>query len=317
MDSLTCWQRWHEDRGYILQRNALFMKAMIARLWMRWAHTIFHWVEGHNGHIGNEAADALVAIGAEKDEEDMIDLDVPLAYTVSGAKLSVMMQKLTYRVIHQQKDAKTEKQPRMEFHMKMLISGAADVFGVNLQEAAVWKSLQGQHVSKPIGQFIMHWEQGKMTNEQNQNTVCKACVGTTETMTHIIFDCNAIRRELIWDLLEEVWKTEDGARRSALEKLWCILCTEVMHLIWKLHCERVIWNDGAEFTENEVTNRLHTTINAWLTLDRRTAALAKGKKALSPDEVAQIWMPVLENKTKLPLGWVVDNGVLVGIKRGC
>lgn len=141
---------------------------------------------------------------------------------------------------------------------------------------------------------------------------CKACEGwPTESMVHIMFDCVAYGREWVWELLEDLWSLTDilfppllwgstfgvtcaifmmdgGARRMSIEQLWCILCTEALHLIWKLHCERVIQKDGEEFTEHSVTNQFYAAMEARLTLDRRTAAIAKGKKVLQPDDVARI-----------------------------
>ena len=158
-------------------------------------------------------------------------------------------------------------------------------------------------------------------------------------MTHILFECDARGQKTVWALTQKIWeltgigwitptwgstvgaacavfKDAKGARRTAREQLWCILCTEAVHLIWKMRCERVIQKEGAEFNENEVTNRFYATLNSRLVLDRRTAARALSKRALQPEEVDLIWSPVIENYTSLPHNWVVDSGVLVGIKRG-
>ncbi|TFK80776.1 hypothetical protein K466DRAFT_636033 [Polyporus arcularius HHB13444] len=158
-------------------------------------------------------------------------------------------------------------------------------------------------------------------------------------MTHVILDCEAVGQKQIWGLLKTLWtltdatwhepcwgtvlgaacavfKTRDGARRSAIEHLWCIVSTEALHLIWKLRCERVIQNEGAEFTETEITNRFYSTMNARLDLDRKTARMARGKRALSPSVVEKIWLPIIENGKDLPPKWVTNSGVLVGIKRG-
>ncbi|EJF57243.1 hypothetical protein DICSQDRAFT_69877 [Dichomitus squalens LYAD-421 SS1] len=112
------------------------------------------------------------------------------------------------------------------------------------------------------------------------------------------------------------FKNEKGKRQPDKEALWTILCTESVHLIWKLRCERVIQNDGQEFTQREVTSRWYAAIEHRLQLDRRTAALARGKKDINPDLVERIWYPIIEGARDLPHDWVVDSGVLVGIKRG-
>ncbi|TFK81387.1 hypothetical protein K466DRAFT_633672 [Polyporus arcularius HHB13444] len=158
-------------------------------------------------------------------------------------------------------------------------------------------------------------------------------------MSHIILECKATGQETIWTILKDLWaltkhnwvsptwgmtfgaactvfKSREGTRSSATESLWTILCTESLHLVWKLRCERVIQNEGSDFMVQEVTNRFYACINSRLDLDRRTTALARGTKALKPADAERIWRPVLDNYDALPPNWVVDGGVLVGIKRG-
>lgn len=45
------------------------------------------------------------------------------------------------------------------------------------------------------------------------------------------------------------FKTGSGQKRLESEVLWTILASETVHLIWKLQCEQVIRNGGADFTE--------------------------------------------------------------------
>ncbi len=183
-----------------------------------------------------------------------------------------------------------------------------------------------------------HWFRPNMSEELKQRAICDIC-GECESMSHILFECEARGQQVIWNLLKQIWahtkaewhepswgtalgaacavfKTRDGNRRTSVENLWCILCTETLHLIWKLRCERVIQKEGAEFTENEITNRFYATLESRLSLDRRTAAQARSKKALKPQDVERIWLPVIDNNEELPPKWVVNYGVLVGIKRG-
>ncbi len=349
-DSLTKWRQKHEDTGYILQKNARLTQATVARLRMRKAHTLFEWVKGHNGHEGNEEADRLAAEGAGKPVGDELRLHIPLGFRVTGAKLNSMTQKLAYRAIHAREDAKTAPRPRAVANLDRITSGIQAAFGVQLQEETIWKSFRARHVSRPASQFLWmathdgymlgtHWLRPNMSTELQLRASCKIC-GECESMSHIILECNAKGQALIWELLKQLWsltnaewhapnwgtifgaacavfKTSGGARRTAIESLWCILCTEAVHLIWKLRCERVIQKEGAEFTTNEVVNRFYAVLDSRLNLDRRTAARARGlgKKALKPSDVERIWLPIIDHKENLPPKWVVDSGVLVGIKR--
>ncbi len=349
MDSLTRWRQRHEDTGYILQKNSDLTRSVVANLRSRKAHTIFKWIKGRAGHARNEAADHLAAEGAAKSTGDPLCLATPLPYAITGAKLQAMTQRLAYRAIRMRKDAETDPRPRTVANLDRIVSGLNAHYGVHLHDASVWSSLRSKHLSRMVSHFMWmvihdaymigtHWLRPNMSDEMRARALCSIC-GECETMTHIMLECNASGQRLAWSLLKSTWeltgaewvepcwgsvfgaacivlKTGEGGRRSSLEKLWSIICSETAHLIWRLRCERVIQNNGQECTVQEVTNRFYAALDSRLDLDRRTSALAKGKRALRPHDVERIWLPLLEDASNLPPKWVVDGGVLVGIRRG-
>ncbi len=262
---------------------------------MRSAHTLFKWVKGHNGHAGNEEADVLAGIGAAKTSCDDLNLTIPRRYRLTGAKLQALTQKLAYRAIRNRADTQTKPRPRAAANIDRISSGVEDAFRARVHESTIWNSLRAKHVTRPISQFMWmavhdgymlgtHWLRPRMSEELQQRAMCATC-GECETMSHILFECGANGQESVWSLLEELWrlteaswkppnwgttfgaacaifKTAEGARRTATEQLWCILSTEALHLVWKLRCERVIQNEGRQFSEQEIANRFFATMNS-------------------------------------------------------
>ncbi len=327
MDALTKWRKKHEDTGYIMQQNADLTRKTVANLRERKANTLFKWIRGHNGHACNEGADRMAAIGAAIPTGGNLPLEIPLQFALTGAKLQAMTQKLAYRAIRQRKDSGVLPRPRTEANLDRITSGLQADFGIQVREATIWKSLQSKHLTRTVSQFMWlaihdgymigtHWARPNMADELRARATCATC-GECETMSHIILECKAKGQELIWSLLKETWtltgiewkspswgsafgaacvaiRGTNGVRKPALEHLWCIVCSEAIHLIWKLRCERVIQHEGKDFSVEEITNRYYAAMNSRLDLDRRTAALATpGKKALKPQDVERIWMPIL------------------------
>ncbi|TBU36217.1 hypothetical protein BD309DRAFT_878747 [Dichomitus squalens] len=112
---------------------------------------------------------------------------------------------------------------------------------------------------------------------------------------HILFECQAEGRDTAWSLLKAVWcqtglqwwepnwgsifgaaclqaRDENGVRWPHREQRWAILASETAYFIWKLRCERVIRNEGRQFSKAEVTNRWYANMDRRLRLDCRSTA---------------------------------------------
>ncbi|KAI0677140.1 hypothetical protein C8Q78DRAFT_962979 [Trametes maxima] len=351
MQALTAFRSRNEDAGYIGVKNADLLRLAVAELRARRAKTAFRWVKGHSGHPNNEKADELAGKGAEMPYNEPLEMTIPAALKLTGAKLSCMTQKRAYKAIRCLKAKKLEQRRATHENMRQVVVDIKEACGREVTAKAVWASLRGREFSREYSQFmwkLMHdayfvgekWYKPRMPDALRERAVCKVC-GETESMRHILLSCRACGRGEIWALLEKTWGLTGlawvapswgtvvgaacipvrtgpkGLRDAGKEGLWMTLWAESVHLIWKMRCERVIQNDGREFTQETVTNRWYAAIKQRVDLDRCAASRALGKKALNPRRVGAIWRPVLESlgDDELPDDWVLNNGVLVGIRR--
>ncbi|KAH9927952.1 uncharacterized protein BXZ73DRAFT_48567, partial [Epithele typhae] len=204
------------------------------------------------------------------------------------------------------------------------------------REAAQWMWM-ATHDAYMIG---TKWLRPNMSPEQRDRATCKKC-GSIETMDHILFECEAKGRKEIWKLLDKAWrasggrrlkpswgtiiaagnaeiKMRNGKKNHDAEKRWAILISESAYLVWKLRCERVIANNGDEFSNKEIENRWYATIDRRLTLDRRVATLTESEKKRKAmiASVERVWGTLIDDSESLRHDWVTNRGVLVGIKRG-
>ncbi|TFK62739.1 hypothetical protein BDN72DRAFT_827234 [Pluteus cervinus] len=346
LDGLTTHLEKWEDKGWIGISNRELLQATAARLRMRTAPTAFIKVKGHSGVEGNEGADQKANEGANKDSFDEIDTEVPSELKVSGAKLSAMTQATLYRGILQTK--KLESRRKTEENLELTRYAVQEQTDRLPKNETIWKSIKSKDISRNIRAFMwrtMHdaykcgkyWE--NIPNFEERGT-CLSC-NTTETMDHILTKCQANGQQVIWNLTEQLltekgipWTTptigtllgstitdfrdEEDRRQPGLNRLYRIVMTESMYLIWKLRCEWKINDDGdpAKAPNHERIRQ------KWLyTLDQRvkldsilTNRKIYGKKALSKKSVKTTWKGALENEQDLDENWVGRTGVLVGIR---
>ncbi|KAH9911114.1 uncharacterized protein B0H18DRAFT_893532, partial [Fomitopsis serialis] len=166
---------------------------------------------------------------------------------------------------------------------------------------------------------------------------CQRC-GAVESVQHILFECLATGQAMIWDLVCAVWakkraqwtdlslvdvlalglkewKDDKGRLRQGATRLWRILISEAVHLIWKLRCERVIGHADDENWEHHTTLvvfKLQYALNNRLALDVESAKKKYGNSALTRDLVHATWNGVLQDEAAFPDDWTKYTGFLVG-----
>ncbi|KAL1707194.1 hypothetical protein EV121DRAFT_199747, partial [Schizophyllum commune] len=273
---------------------------------------------------------------------------------LTGAKLQCITQALAYKALRAKKLRKLHPRSSTEKNVKRVQIAIEEAYGVQATSERIWKSIRDKaimpectnfmwtsmHEAYMIGDKWLEWYDGSKPEheEKRARAICKKC-GVTESMDHILFNCDAPGQESVWNLTKALWEetgrewrapnfgtvmgaacavftSAGGARIKCLERLWAILISTSAYLIWKLRCERVIQNDGAEFSPQEVKNRWRLEVRGRLDLDRRMTHRKYEKKALPVGLVEATWRPVILGYESLPPGWVGNDGVLVGIKGG-
>ncbi|KAJ7146870.1 hypothetical protein C8R44DRAFT_598751, partial [Mycena epipterygia] len=153
----------------------------------------------------------------------------------------------------------------------------------------------------------------------------------SESMGHIITQCDAPGQNEIWALARELWEMKTGDILPKLvmgqimacaantrgdvgtSRLFRILISESAHLIWRLRCERVI-QEKEPTSQREIRSRWLKSMNNRLGLDCALTNESKyRKKAIDKLLVPNTWCKVLNDGEHLPKDWTRKAGVLVGI----
>ncbi|KAJ7719049.1 hypothetical protein B0H16DRAFT_1796039 [Mycena metata] len=178
----------------------------------------------------------------------------------------------------------------------------------------MWKTLHGAH---RIGKF---WEH---IPEMGDRATCQHC-GVTESMEHILTECNRPGRAEIWALAEALWlkkyttwpavsfgglmgaalaafQGDNGKESPSTARLYRILMTESIYIKQ--------WRGK---TSTEIHNRWVALMNERLEIDRNlTNHMRFGKQhALPPSLVLETWKGTLFNEDKMPPQWLREPEVV-------
>ncbi|KAF9494932.1 hypothetical protein BDN71DRAFT_1392542 [Pleurotus eryngii] len=337
-----------EDIGYIGKSNKSLIQLTVAKIRESGGKTSFKWVKGHNGHTGNEAADILADEGARKEHGNDENIEIHQSLRLTGAKLSKITQSLAYKAIRE-RNLQTERYQRKRTAdmVDTVQNHVEEALGEIPTEERIWKSIRNKDLSRQARYYLWmtahdaycigtHWLKPNYTEELQRRSECLHCHGAIEDMGHILSRCETPGQEQIWQLTKDLWektgrtwtqpwigniiacalsKTSENKkeRDPGGNRLWRIIVSESVYLIWKLRCERVIQNENTVFSIQEVSNRWLAVINARLELDCDMTDKSLGKRKLKEKVVLHTWKGALKGESRLPRNWIKTGGVLVGI----
>ena len=202
-----------ENRGWIGIKNGNFFRKAAYLLRRQTAPTLFNWVKGHNGDVGNEQSDRLAKEGANKEEPDDIPLEIPHKYDLQGAKLATMTQALAYSGIRAQ--LPTPIRPTTNRNLELTKNAIKELTTTHETSNAIWKGIRKRTIRPRVQQFLfksLHgayrvgnfWLNIPGYEERGQ---CPRC-STTKSMEHILTSCTTEPVSKIWALARENWPHE-------------------------------------------------------------------------------------------------------------
>ncbi|KAH9851469.1 RnaseH-domain-containing protein [Lenzites betulinus] len=334
-----------ENRGWEGMANADILKSLVAKLRGRSAPTYLKWVKGHSGVPGNEGADRLAAEGSRKAPTDFPPLsERERAFLIEGVRLTTLTQKFAYRCIV--RGGVKDPRVRSENNVRMIQTALEEDFALRTTTGKIWTNVWGKNMSVKISCFFwktMHdaYRVGSFWSNIRgfeQRALCPHCQ-VVETMGHILLDCEAPGRQLLWSLAEKILRKaavtlptptlgmilgipslespESNLQvKAGHTRLMRIVLSETAYLIWKTRCERVIeWEGeaGRTHSDRELHNRWVATINGRLQMDMHRTRKQWKTRRLSTETVLNTWKGTLLDEAALPEDWTGTAGVLVGM----
>jgi exonuclease III len=325
-----------EDNDWINVRDKRIWKAALSRLRARSSQTklcITMEVRTPN-QIEQNIADLV------RTREQPPDLEILPGYCPSGARLDKMKQATIYRIL--QRENKQAIKTATWMNIARIQATIAKTQERVPSEEEVWLSFRHKDFSRKIRDF--KWRSAHnayclgnyWSNIEGleYRSICRIC-GETESMEHIITDCESIERITIWKLTSKLIETASGTRpelsypailgnalRSPTEKansrsndrLQRIVIAESEYLIWKLRCRRVIQDET--LTDVMITSAWQDTIAKRVSLDFAATQRKFKGKALCYKKVSNTWRLLQtgeeENDT---VDWLKRIRVLVGRRR--
>lgn len=274
----------------------------------------------------------------------VLDTDIDIMFNCPGVMLSNGTQRFFTKVINSLKAPPLRKST--ESNLDRIRCCIQEVSGYSPTNKAIWTSLRSRDIQRitrnflwkcvhnifRIGHFWNHIENLEILGQ------CPSC-NADETLEHIMLECDAPGQHQVWELCAKLWrykyglwpqlnwglllgcnlvrfKSTTGKLMPSKQRLFAILVSTSMHLIWRLRNERRIdRSSGEHHTHTEIHNRWVAAIDLMLKRDRLfTSKIHFGRLAFRRQMVLNTWSGILWEEDSLPDDWIQSDRVLVGIR---
>ncbi|EPS97651.1 hypothetical protein FOMPIDRAFT_1128035, partial [Fomitopsis schrenkii] len=334
-----------EDRGWLDVPNATYLRALIGQMRARNAPTYFRKAKSP---LDKQNLKQAIEIGSSAQHTATTETVIPKTpsrFDLTGMRLTTTTQARAYRGIR----ALVPEPPRRttEETIEEIIRAKKQIHNKKAYTARLWTSLRHDDIRLTVSDFLwkalhgahrcgVFWSKIPGLEERALCAHCK----TTDSLEHILVKCGATGQNEIWNLTRNLWTKSGfdwpnttyiealtfGLRRwkrhgsteeeQSASRLWRILISESLYLIWKLRCERVIEHEGEigwAHPAASIQSRWLATMNSRLLLDREMTRPRRAHRSIPEDLVQNTWKCVLQNKDNLPKEWHKKPWVLVGI----
>ena len=336
-----------EDQDWLGVGPKNELRILLAKIRQKKVFLSFQPFEPTNSGVGPNSAKTLArtALGMVSDRSDTPIVYPRNAHTVQGGRLSRMTQSTMYKAIVSIKKVKPRRSTTI--NLDITRHGIKSVNGDLPDDEVIWQSLKNKVFPQRIRAFMwraMHdaykcgkwWEAIEGYEHRGRCHVCD----TEESLDHVLTECKASGQDTIWKLAEELWdiralpwvkpslgillgsglikiKGTDGMNLPGASRLYTIIVSESMYMIWQVRCK---WRIRQEADPQKIStgDQLRRTwvkmINRRLQLEMLMTNVSRfGSKALDSRVVERTWWAILQDRDQLQGNWTRNTGVLVGI----
>ncbi|KAJ7081745.1 hypothetical protein C8R44DRAFT_836556 [Mycena epipterygia] len=209
-----------------------------------------------------------------------------------GLSLGGNRQKISYRSIREEKNRRLTPRKATARMLEVVRAAVDTVFDRHVSDADIWIVVANKDFLPRTAQFL--WKGldahriGKYWThipECEDRAECQCC-GTTEDLEHILIIWGAakalwLERESRWPevSLGTILGCDEGKPQRGTQRLYRILMSKSVYLIWKLRNNRVISRHGEPAMEDEIINKWKFAVNQKLQMDITLASRpTRGKR---------------------------------------